>query len=101
MDAFLGIKDTLTNTISHVAIEKNEISVYPNPLSGNELNIKLTGLKGTTTVSLLNINGQVINSNSFAGKVLFVMKNLKLQPGIYFVAVDNAEQKLMKLIIVK
>lgn len=101
MDAFLGIKDTLTNTISQVAIEKNEISVYPNPLSGNELNIMLTGLKGTTTVSLLNINGQVINSNSFAGKDLFVMKNLKLQPGIYFVAIDNAEQKLMKLFIVK
>jgi arabinogalactan endo-1,4-beta-galactosidase len=101
MDAFLGIKDSLSTSIPQAVFNELGISIYPNPLSGKELNIKLDGLNGTTTIRLVTTSGQVISSGTYIDKELVVLKNLDLMPGMYFVAIENANQKLMKPLIVK
>src|ERR1035437_10248740 len=49
-------KDTLTSVAQ--VVKPDDITMFPNPLNGNHLTVDLGGLKGTTTIQFIEINGQ-------------------------------------------
>ena len=75
----------------HENIKKNDIAIYPNPVTDN-LNISIDkSLSGTTTVSILNLMGQVIQTanvvNETKGNVISINTS-SLPKGLYFVQLN-------------
>ncbi len=63
------------------------LNLYPNPTE-NELT--LDGLNSTSSISIVSMNGQVMNSYSNINSESFEMNVSNLDSGIYFVKIDNA-----------
>jgi arabinogalactan endo-1,4-beta-galactosidase len=77
-----------------------EINVYPNPLSSETLKVELNGLSGSTTIKILNANGQEVKSITVVDQSLVTFDKSGLVAGIYFVQIDNSQQKVVKTVIV-
>ncbi|GHV57799.1 hypothetical protein FACS1894182_07630 [Bacteroidia bacterium] len=79
-----------------------DFSVYPNPVTGNEITIRLNdSQEQSIRVEIYTLSGQKVQAESLgiqAGAVSFKKKNL--QPGIYLLKVYRNEQTdVVKLII--
>lgn len=65
----------------------SSVSLYPNP---TENNLTLEGLNGSSnTISVVNMNGQVMNSHSVIASDSFELNVSNLDSGIYFVKIDS------------
>ena len=68
-----------------------EIKVYPNPASSN-VNVELTGYRSSATLTLFNIVGQVLTSETVSvnpGKSIVKMDLSSYTEGVYFIQVNS------------
>ena len=99
---------SLNPEIEHVAEKDNVIKpinqtwVYPNPVLGNEVNIKSTSRNNSLEVTIYNIRGQLVNrSNEFFtkdGESVFTwnkrdMNNNEVTSGVYFYKIVDPNDK--------
>ena len=87
-----------SNGIDNSGIEKNPVSVYPNPFS-DELNIECKGKKEKVNFEILNSLGQIVYQGNLS--VTTKVNTVHLDPGIYLVKVKNYETFEFKKIIKK
>lgn len=65
------------------------INLYPNPA---ETKLTLDGLNtSSNTISIVNMNGQLMNTYSVVNSESFEMNVMNLESGIYFVKIDTAD----------
>jgi arabinogalactan endo-1,4-beta-galactosidase len=100
MDAFLGIlHEPPVNAIS-ISENNSGINIFPNPSTNGMFSLDLKGLSGSTTIKILNLNGQLIQEIS-VNQEQVKLENIKLMPGIYFIQINNDNQKIVKTVVVK
>jgi chitodextrinase len=75
-------------------VDSAELSVYPNPVKGSQLNLVLKNAEATE-VTIYNMIGQVVSKQAF--NTIIDVSNLK--GGIYIVEVIAGEQRLSKRFI--
>jgi aryl-phospho-beta-D-glucosidase BglC (GH1 family) len=93
----ITVLDSATSVIQ--AIKPDDIAIFPNPLNGKQLTVDLGGLKGTTTIQFIQINGQtVLEQTVFDKQRTQLYVNLK--PGIYMVRFLNNENTLLKKLVI-
>jgi hypothetical protein len=95
MNTSIGIFDTIT-AVNPVGLANNakteEISIYPNP-ARNILNITGLGTGKIFTIQLLDINGRLMQTESWDDNGSELQLNIaKLVPGVYFVKVGSGEE---------
>jgi len=74
--------------------DKNpEIFIYPNPFFGGMLNFDLRGLIGTSILRIYSGSGKLMKEFTLDGQEKASM-DIKLQPGIYIVDVNNGESEI-------
>ncbi len=71
-----------------------KLSVYPNPVSGNILNVKLLGV-AATDYTIHNLVGQLIGKGSFTESV----DVSTLQSGVYFIKVNTGSEEFVQRFI--
>jgi len=82
------------------------LSVYPNPVVGGQMNVQVSGFeKGTYTLQLLNMNGQVVTSKSLNldGSVSSMSVQLpsSVITGIYQLQLTNGSTRTTKTVMVQ
>ena len=75
-------------------VDSAELSVYPNPVKGSQLNLVLKNAEATE-ITIYNMIGQVVSKQVF--NTTIDVSNLK--GGIYIVEVIAGEQRLSKRFI--
>ncbi len=90
--------DTLT-AIIYTPQQPDNISIYPNPLYGNLLNIDLFAYKGITTIRMLNENGQVVLEKAIYNEQKISL-NISLKPGIYLTQFVYKQGVIVKKLII-
>lgn len=96
-----GLKGAKVTTGIAQSSVNNDISLYPNPSNGNNLKLRLPGLQGSTVISVVNINGVVLKESTVVNQDVVDLSNFHLKSGVYFVKVNNAEQKVIQTLVVK
>ena len=75
-----------------VSTQANAITVYPNPVKNNEITI--SGIKGTQTVQIYSVTGQVVETiYNVKNKEKLTIK--KLPKGVYIVKVQDQSTKII------
>ena len=93
-------KDLQTIKIASLAAKK--VSVYPNPVVGNTVNISLLGYaKGTYTYKLTDAAGKTLQQGSFvnSGSANSILFNGALAKGIYFINAINGQETVQIKIV--
>ena len=72
----------------------NEFKLYPNPVKGDVLNIKLSK-KITVSYKIINMLGQVVNT----GKTTQEVNVKNLEAGMYYIEVDDGDAIMSKKFI--
>ncbi|WOD45088.1 immunoglobulin-like domain-containing protein [Hwangdonia lutea] len=86
-----NLKDKLLDVDAHTA---NTFKLYPNPVEGDVLNIKLS--KGTNlSYKIINMLGQVVK----AGKTTKEVKVNNLEAGVYYIEVNDGNATMTKKFI--
>ncbi len=83
------------------ATDASAIQLYPNPFYGNALNLNLSNLSGTTTIRILNVSGVVMEERVIYDEQMISLNDLNLVSGVYFVQIDNPQQKEIRTLVVK
>ena len=90
-------KDTFTSVAQ--VIKPGDITIFPNPLNGKQLNVDLGRLKGKTNIQFIEINGQtVLEKNVFDKQRTQLDVNLKT--GIYIVRFSNNQNTFIKKLVI-
>lgn len=95
-----GLKSEEASSIEDTP-EIAKIAVYPNPCNGDALNLNLSGLSGTTTIRILSVNGAVVGEKVVFDQQIINLNNLNLSSGVYFLQIDNPQQKEIRTIVVR
>ena len=88
--------------IERVNIFAKGIEIFPNPVTGSEININfLDDIKGRVDLRVYDVNGKIRMSrtNSINSNNLVLRHNLT--PGIYIVKIRTDEQEFSKKIVIK
>lgn len=95
----LGVHDCECNDASvSELVEGVDISFYPNPNTGEELNIEAKEMISEVTV--FNVSGQAVIENKFQGVNQAAIRTTELNNGVYFVRVNFAnDDSFVKKII--
>nr|WP_143404136.1 T9SS type A sorting domain-containing protein [Gaetbulibacter sp. 4G1] len=75
-----------------VVLEKNNFKLYPNPVKGAVLNIKLSSGNNNISYKIINMLGQVVN----VGKTTKEVMVGNLEAGVYYIEVNNGKEKMTK-----
>lgn len=81
-------------------LQPENITIYPNPLNGKQLNINLGDLAGTTTIKVIDLNGRTLIENVTVNKQITKL-DVKLQSGIYLVQLANKQGTIVKQLVVE
>ena len=84
----------------------SSLSAYPNPLSGQNLTIVVTGLKEQSTVPIIiyNTQGQLVFEHTFVADTPGTLKHEikitdRLRPGLYMIKTGPTLQLVQKLLV--
>ncbi len=93
----------ITSSIKNIT-ENNDLQLYPNPANGN-VTINFTNeTENNAVLSLLNINGQVVNAAQTHQKnshqEIFILDTTPLAPGVYYCKVQLADKLHIKKLVV-
>lgn len=83
-------------------MDKFNLSIYPNPITENMLNINSFGLN-ITKISLINFQGETLTSRPVndASELKINLSDLTLKTGVYFVRFETDKGVYVKKLIVK
>lgn len=100
-----GVKYTSIMKVN-IGAGKPSLTISPNPLRGNILNLQLgNAVKGTYTLTLYNTGGQKIFSGEVRSEGGSSSQSVQLpssvKPGTYTLQLNNADQKLNKTIVIE
>ncbi|MEM5565918.1 T9SS type A sorting domain-containing protein [Psychroserpens sp. AS72] len=94
--------DLTTLGLNDVAIDENEIVMYPNPTSG-PVTIAYSGAQPIGIISVVDINGKVVRkltNEGFSSEIQFNVQDLS--SGVYFININvDAGVKTVKRLIVR
>ena len=96
---YLSFKD-ITTSIEEQAMQpgNSNMLTYPNPVS-DELHIDLTGIASEGTISILTLDGTVLQTQHSSGNRLVTINLSQLPPGIYLCRYSSpSEIKTVKII---
>jgi hypothetical protein len=90
-------------TLSNPVFNGSQITLYPNPVIGNQFNIALPSyLTGNVTIKVINIVGQIVyETTTEAQRTITVTTNNTLPQGLYIVQIENQGATVTKKIIVE
>ena len=92
----LGIEDNVLN--------ENDLIVFPNPSSGI-VNIKLNNFQDASTITLINLLGKAVYSESISGNNGFTTDTSfnfsSIAKGVYFIRIQGKRKFITKKIILK
>jgi hypothetical protein len=74
-------------------VEIKDVNVYPNP-ANEQLNISIPALGEAVTVSIYNLNGQVVKTTQLEGNMITPIDISTLSGGMYLVRIVSAEGTL-------
>ena len=96
---YLNFTDLITGITEPTAqLGHSNLITYPNPVT-DMLNIDLTGVTGEGTISILTLEGKVIETQNINGSVLVTLNLNYLSQGIYLCRYSTAaEIKTVKII---
>ncbi len=95
----LVFSNTSTGINNQVSINSDNLNVYPNPAK-ETITIELPQYIGNTTLSVYNLNGQLLISQSVnSNKYQLDLKSLA--PGLYVLKVQNTTTQCIKKIVVE
>ena len=82
--------------------DTNALLVYPNPSSTGQLTVRLAGLSGPATATLLNALGQVVHTQALRGGAPeHTLPTRGLATGIYTLRVAVADQVLTRKVVLE
>lgn len=101
VDDFELVKGDGTTGIKNLELVNGSLSVYPNPLSGNVLNVNTKGMSGIRKMNIIDISGKVILSKIIKDTDNQVINlDNSVRPGMYILNVSSMNSsKSIKLII--
>ena len=97
----IAAKVTQDNTVSVSENVKQNFSVYPNPSNGNFIVDFSSKVVGNTTLSLRNMLGQVVFSESVNGVLRKSIDASQLEKGVYFLTVSSANAEQTQKVVIK
>jgi hypothetical protein len=91
------------NALNNPDFNIENIVVYPNPVTNNQLNIALpSNLTGEVTVKMINTMGQTVYQTKIeAQNTIIITPNSTLAQGLYFVELTNQGKSSIKKIIIQ
>ena len=94
-----GTKQDFYKLVANVGINElynnsNLLSVYPNPVYTNTFAIKLETELVNATVSIINLNGQIVESVEIDNSKEIVIDRTNLSAGNYIVSIHNSNQSI-------
>jgi hypothetical protein len=100
-----GCQQSATTTVSETTGIENigaelSFNVYPNPASGNELNVQLDNASSANSLSLKNVLGQTIMTTTVS-TILNRIDLSNISNGVYFVELTNGHHTSVKEVVVK
>ncbi|MDF2436665.1 MAG: lipoprotein [Bacteroidota bacterium] len=87
--------------VNELALNNSKASIYPNPTDG-VLNIDLSELKDYSSFTISNTIGQTVYSEDLVtlrGNQLMTIDLKDQKPGVYFVTIQSANEKITKKLI--
>jgi hypothetical protein len=91
------LSDNLTPVAGNTATEGLDVIIYPNPVRGNILNVKLIGDMDNPMFKITNMLGQVVKEGRLNNQQIQVNQ---LQSGVYFLELSDASQTVIERFIV-
>jgi hypothetical protein len=90
-------------TLSNPIFNSSQITLFPNPVVGNQFNIALPSyLTGNVTIKVINIVGQIVyETTAEAQKTITVTTNKTLPKALYIVQIENQGATVTKKITVE
>ena len=81
--------------VNESAVNKNSISIYPNPVKNGELNVSGKNLSTVKTVQIFDFTGKLVQSiaQPFKNSGKITLKNLP--KGVYILKADNSTAKFI------
>jgi len=95
LNAFLIDPSLGVNSIPNIS----KISIFPNPDSDGVLNVSLNGLSGSSVISITDMNGRLVNVQTFTDQSNALL-DVRLLKGLYFISVNNKGQNMTQKIVV-
>jgi carboxyl-terminal processing protease len=98
LDEILEAVFNCPNGVNNPNIVKNEVSIYPNPVS-SELNIDIKGNNDKYKFEIINSIGQTVFKGNLTEKTTIQTTNFS--PGIYLIKLENGKTIEIKTIVKK
>jgi len=92
------LSDNLSPVAGNNATEGLDVVIYPNPVRGNILNVKLKGDMDNPRFKITNMLGQVVKEGQLNNQQIQVNQ---LQSGVYFLELSDESQSVIKRFIVE
>lgn len=92
------LADNLSPVQGNNATEGLDVLIYPNPVRGNILNVRLDGNMDDPTFKISNMLGQVVKEGRLNNRQIQVNE---LQSGVYFLQLSDESQSVTKRFIVE
>lgn len=91
------------NALNNQNFNAENVVVYPNPVTNNQINIALPSyVTGEVTVKLINVIGQIVyQTKTEAQNTITVIPKKSLSQGLYFVALTNQGKSCIKKITIQ
>lgn len=100
MDAFLI--DPANPPVNNFVINLSQgVGLYPNPITNNILSVIFDGKTGTADIKVLNVNGQVMNTQILKSANSHKIDCSGWSTGVYFLQYSNGNEKFIKTFVVK
>lgn len=81
--------------VNQTAVEKNAITIYPNPVKNGQLNVSGKNLDQVKTAQIFDFTGKMVQkeNNPFKTSSKIILKNLP--KGVYILKADNSSAKFI------
>ena len=91
------------NALNNQNFNAENVVVYPNPVTNNQINIALPSyVTGEVTVKLINVIGQIVyQTKTEAQNTITIIPKKSLSQGLYFVALTNQGKSCIKKITIQ
>ncbi|WP_139958987.1 VPS10 domain-containing protein [Flavicella sediminum] len=86
-------------SVEETPVEKQEITIYPNPVTGYEINISgLTNFSNNVNYTIINTLGEIVRSNKLLDQKIEITQ---LNEGFYFLILADENKKISRKFLIK